>query len=118
MLLLTAMFLMPQTATAKDNRQDYEDWYAGWGFEILSNTCIQFKVSYWDDYGTDEGWCSGDGLVLYASKNGGSSYDRIGSIKTSSSGGLTLSGLSQEGGTWWESTYEKSVKVSIPFLIN
>ena len=111
MLLLTAMFLMPQTATAKDNRQDYEDWYAGWGFEILSNTCIQFKVSYWDDYGTDEGWCSGDGLVLYASKNGGSSYDRIGSIKTSSSGGLTLSGLSQEGGTWWESTYEKSVKV-------
>ena len=110
-VLLLTMFIMPQKAAAADSRQDYEDWYAGWGFEILNNTCIQFKVSYWDDYGTDEGWCSGDGLVLYASKNGGSHYDKIGSIKTSSSGGLTLSGLSQEGGTWWESTYEKSVKV-------
>ena len=111
MLLLLTVFLMPQTATAADSRSDYESNYVGrdWYWGNSWNT-VYVTVTYWNDYGTDEGWCDENGLTIRASKDGGTNYEEIGHIKTSSSGGLTLTGsLYQEssGG----GTYDKWVRV-------
>lgn len=60
---------------AVDNRQDYEsnyvgrDWYWGNGWNM-----VYVSVTYWDDSGTDEGWCDGNGLLIEASKDGGRTY--------------------------------------------
>ena len=114
MLLLTAMFLMPQTATAKDSRQDYESGYEGRDFGLNNNgnygQYILFRVTYWNDYGTDEGWCHSDGLKVYASKDGGSNWEHIGTIKVNSSGGRSYSGSIYEA--WTESTSD--TKITIP----
>ena len=110
MLLLLTMMLMPQKAAAAD---DYESGYSGRDFSLNwdgSTPYVLFRVTYWDDYGTDEGWCTGDGLVVKASKDGGNNYDVIGYIKTSSSGGLTMSGSISNA--WNEST--KYTKICIP----
>ena len=110
MTLLLAVFLVPQEAAAAD---DYESGYVGRDFSLNysgSTQYVLFRVTYWDDYGTDEGWCTGDGLVISVSKNGGGSYDRIGTIKTSSSGGLTMTGSISNA--WSEST--KYTKICIP----
>ena len=110
MLLLLTMMLMPQKAAAND---DYESGYSGRDFSLNwdgSTPYVLFRVTYWDDYGTDEGWCTGDGLVVKASKDGGNNYDVIGKIKTSSSGGLTMSGSISNA--WNEST--KYTKICIP----
>ncbi len=101
-MLLLAVFMMPQKVAAAD---DYQTKYAGRDFSLNysgSSQYVLFRVTYWDSYGTDEGWCSGDGLVVYVSKNGGRSYDRIGNIKTSSSGGLSMGGSISNA--WSEST--------------
>ena len=85
MLLLLAVFMLPQKVAAADNRQDYEsndigkDWW--WGHTPWD---VYVTVTYWNDYGTDEGWCDDGGLLFEASKNGGSSYDEIGRICFSS----------------------------------
>ena len=95
--LLLAVFMLPQQVAAVDNRQDYESNYIGkdwwWGHTPWD---VYVTVTYWNDYGTDEGWCDDGGLLFEASKNGGSSYDEIGRIKVSSSGGLTLTGSLQQ----------------------
>lgn len=114
MLLLLAMLLMPQTARATDPRQDYESGYEGRDFGLNNNgnygQYILFRVTYWDDSGTDEGWCHSDGLKIYASKNDGSNWDYIGTIKVSSSGGCSYSGQINEA--WTESTSD--TKITIP----
>ena len=116
MTLLAVLFMLPLPATAADSRQDHEDWYTGWDFELLNNTSIRFKVIFWDDYGTEEGWCTSDGLIVKASKDNGNSYQEIGRIKTSRSGGLTLTGSlykasRSEGNPWWYSKYREAVQV-------
>ena len=110
MMLLLAVIMVPQKAAAAD---DYESNYVGRDFSLNysgSTQYVLFRVTYWDDYGTDEGWCDNDGLVVKASKNGGASYEEIGRIKTSSSGGLTMTGSLSNA--WSEST--KYTKICIP----
>ena len=114
MLLLIAMFVVPQTATAKDSRQDYESGYEGRDFGLNNNgnwgQFILFRVTYWNDYGTDEGWCHSDGLKVYASKDGGRNWENIGTIKVNSSGSRSYSGQIYEA--WTESTSD--TKITIP----
>ena len=110
-MLLLAMSLVPQHATAADSRQDYESNYVGrdWYWGNSWNT-VYVTVTYWNDYGTDEGWCDSGGLHIKASKDGGSHYDEIGQIKTSSSGGLTLTGSLQQESSG-SGKYDKWVRV-------
>ena len=61
-MLLLAVFMMPQKVAASD---DYQAKYAGRDYSINSDQWGQyvlFRVTYWDDYGTDEGWCDSNGL--------------------------------------------------------
>ena len=108
-MLLLALMMLPQQVAASD---DYESGYSGRDFSLNwdgSTPYVLFRVTYWDDYGTDEGWCTGNGLVVKASKDGGYNYEEIGKIKTSSSGGLTMTG--NISNAWNEST--KYTKICI-----
>lgn len=109
-MLLLAVFMMPQKVAASD---DYQAKYAGRDYSINSDQWGQyvlFRVTYWDDYGTDEGWCDSNGLVVKVSKNGGASYTEVGRIKVSRTGGLTMEGSISNA--WNESTTYS--KICIP----
>ena len=109
-MLLLAVFMMPQKVAASD---DYQAKYAGRDYSLNSDQWGQyvlFRVTYWDSYGTDEGWCSGDGLVVKVSKNGGASYTEVGKIKVDRNGNLSMSGSISNA--WNESTTYS--KICIP----
>ena len=108
MLLLLAMFLMPQTAAAYESNYVGRDWY--WGNSL--NT-VYVTVTYFDYIsGLRTGWYDSGGLLIKASKDGGNSYQEVGRIKVGSDNALTLTGsLALEDFGVSSSGYDKWVRV-------
>ncbi len=81
MLLLLALLLMPQTAAAGN---DYESWFTGKNVtegDDSGGHYFIFTTCYYQTYGDDESWCTGDGLVVKVSKDGGSNWSWIFRVK-------------------------------------
>ena len=79
-LLVLAIFLMPQQASASD----YRSWFSGVNVEQGNdngNFYFKFITCYYETHGVHESWCTGDGLVIEVSKDSGYTYERLFSVK-------------------------------------
>ena len=102
-LVMLALCILPQKAAAVSS--DWEDNFLFHGWYTDHNGYARFNVVLWDDAGTDEGFVSGNGLQVYASKDNGSTWTRIAQLRIRQGGSIDIE-------NFWEGCYKRGYSYS------
>jgi len=102
-LVMLLMCILPQKAAAVSG--DWEDNFLFHGWNTNNNGYAEFAVVLWDDNDTDEGFVSGNGLQVYASKDDGSTWTRIAQLRIRQGGSVDIE-------NFWEGCYKRDYSYS------
>ena len=109
MLLLLALFLVPQKAAA----DDFKSWYLFDSYWKNDGGYVSFVVTYFDTDGYEEGFTCDGGLSIQASKDNGNNWISIFQIRANEDGNIDVenywNGTLRE--STWQDGYRKKLRV-------
>ena len=108
-MMLLALFLIPQKATAAS---DFKDRYLFYDYSLNKNEqSVTFHCTYFDETGEYEGFIKDNGLYVDVSRDGGANWSPIFQIRATTSGGWDIKngwqGCDGGNGAWTENNEHK-----------
>ena len=103
MMMMLALCILPQKAAAATG-VDWKRDYMFQAYNAKSPGVVEFVVTIFNNSGTDEGFVNDGGVTVYASKDGGSNWTKLVSIRADKNGSVGSAqfwnGTEREN-DWW-----------------